>query len=106
MRNLFQKEKIRVNIKGADEKGNGCFCEIKITGHLEEHWSDWLGGLEFSQDGRGSSILTGIVPDRAALDGVLAQIRDLELTLISITPKDIDGETSEGDGENVERSSE
>ena len=79
--------------------------EIKIRGHLDEHWSDWLGGLEITHDGHGNSFLTGVVPDQAALHGILAQIRDLGLTLISITPKDVDWETSKGNDENVQRSS-
>jgi hypothetical protein len=66
---------------------SGIHYEIKIKGHLEEHWSDWLGGLEISQDTQGYSLLVGIVPDQAALHGILAQIRDLGLTLISLTPK-------------------
>jgi len=60
--------------------------EIKIKGHLDEHWSDWLGGLEITQDEHGNSFLTGIVPDQAALHGILNQIRDLGLTLVSIKP--------------------
>ncbi len=61
--------------------------EIKIKGHLEKHWSDWLGGLEISCDAEGNSLLTGIVPDQAALHGILAQIRDLGLPLIALTPR-------------------
>ena len=61
--------------------------EIKIKGYLDEHWSDWLGGLEICQDKHGNSLLTGIVPDQAALHGILNQIRDLGLTLISIKSK-------------------
>lgn len=75
--------------------------EIKIKGHLDEYWSDWLGGLEITQDVQGNSLLTGIIPDQAALHGILNQIRDLGLTLISISPKGIDGESCEGNDENV-----
>jgi len=80
--------------------------EIKIKGHLDKHWTDWLGGLEITQDKQGNSLLTGVVPDQAALHGILMQIRDLGLTLISITPKGIDSETSEADDENAKQSSE
>lgn len=61
--------------------------EIKIKGHLEEHWSDSLGGLEISHDAQGNSLLTGIIPDQAAPHGILAQIRDLGPPLISLAPK-------------------
>jgi len=66
--------------------------EIKIKGHLDEHWSDWLGGLDITQDEQGNSLLTGIVLDQAALHGILNQIRDLGLTLISIKPMISDNE--------------
>jgi hypothetical protein len=66
---------------------SGIEYEIKIKGHLEDHWSDWLGGLEITRDLQGHSLLTGIVPDQAALHGILAQIRDLGLILISLTPR-------------------
>jgi hypothetical protein len=47
-----------------------------------------LGGLEIAHDAKGYSLLTGIVPDQAALHGILAQIRDLGLTLIWLTSAD------------------
>ncbi len=70
----------------------GIIYEIKIKGHLEEHWSDWLGGLDITKDEHGYSLLTGIVADQAALHGILNQIRDLGLTLISISPQMVTGE--------------
>jgi len=83
-------------------KDNCNTYEIKIKGQLDDHWSDWLGGLEITQDGHGNSLLRGPVPDQAALHGILAQIRDLGLTLISFTPKDTKVESIKGDGQNVE----
>ncbi|MBI5934827.1 MAG: RDD family protein [Chloroflexi bacterium] len=71
-----------------DEKG--IHYEIKVKGQLEEHWADWLGGLSITHDAHGNSLLTGVVPDQAALHGILAQIRDLGLTLISLTPQDVE----------------
>ncbi len=65
----------------------GIAYEIKVKGNLGEHWSDWLGGLEITQDKQGNSLLIGVVPDQAALHGILNQIRDLGLTLISVSPQ-------------------
>jgi len=70
----------------------GIIYEIKIKGHLEEYWSDWLGGLEITRDEHGYSLLTGVVTDQAALHGILNQFRDLGLTLISISPLVATGE--------------
>ena len=83
----------------------GIHYEIKVKGQLDEHWADWLGGLSITHDAQGNSLLTGVVPDQAALHGILTQIRDLGLTLISITPKDDHGETVEGDDKNVQQNS-
>jgi hypothetical protein len=74
-------------ITSAVDADDAIAYEIKIKGHLEDHWSDWLGGLEISHDTQGHSLLTGIILDQAALHGILAQIRDLGLTLVSLTPK-------------------
>jgi len=63
----------------------GIQYEIKVKGHLGEHWSEWLGDLSITRDTQGNSLLVGFVPDQAALHGILAQIRDLGLTLISLT---------------------
>lgn len=63
------------------------YYEIMVKGQLEEHWSDRLGGLNIRHDPQGNSRLTGFVPDQAALHGILMQIRDLGLTLISLKPQ-------------------
>lgn len=68
--------------------------EIKIKGHLDSHWSNWLGDLEIIHDEHGNSLLRGCIPDQAALHGILVQIRDLGLTLISIQPQSSDDETN------------
>ena len=72
----------------------GIHYEIKVKGHLEEHWSDWMGGLEITRE-ENHSLLSGVVPDQAALHGILVQIRDLGLTLVSITPKNVPDEEQE-----------
>ena len=70
---------------GRASSGDSDRYEITVKGHLEEHWSEWLGGLSITRDAQGNSHLVGCVPDQAALHGILAQIRDLGLTLISLT---------------------
>jgi len=72
----------------------GIEYEIKIKGHLDENWSDWLGGLKITQDEQGNSHIRGVIPDQAALHGILNQIRDLGLTLILVAPKGTDDKTS------------
>ncbi len=62
----------------------GEWYEIRVQGHLPGSWSDYFGGLEIQCDANGQSILSGRLPDQAALHGVLARIRDLNLKLISV----------------------
>jgi hypothetical protein len=66
--------------------GGGGWYEIKVTGHLDEHWSEVLGGLVIAHDDQGCTLLTGIIPDQAALHGILGQLRELGLTLIWLKP--------------------
>ncbi len=64
--------------------GGGGHYEIKVQGYLDGHWSEWLGGLAVNHDGEGYTLLSGLIPDQAALHGILVQIRDLGLPLISL----------------------
>lgn len=58
--------------------------EIRVEGHLTCGWSDWFHGMAICNDIHGESILTGSLPDQAALYGVLTRIHDLNLILISV----------------------
>lgn len=67
-----------------DPHTNGLY-EIRIKGHLDNHWADWFDGLTITQDPNGETRLTGPVTDQAALHGLLRKVRDLGLPLISVT---------------------
>ena len=58
--------------------------EIRIEGRIDEHWSDWFEGLMITRTAEGETLLTGEVSDQAALYGLLAKIRDLGLSLVSV----------------------
>lgn len=57
---------------------------IRIRGHLANHWSEWLDGLDIQHLEDGSTDLIGPIVDQAALHGVIARIRDLGLELLAI----------------------
>jgi ABC-2 type transport system ATP-binding protein len=56
---------------------------IRLGGRIEAARAAWPEGLDVRMDG-GDMLLTGGLPDQAALYGVLARARDLGLTLISV----------------------
>ncbi len=59
--------------------------QIRVKGHLGPQWTDWFGGLAITLEEGGDTLLTGPVADQAALHGLLKQVRDLGLPLISVT---------------------
>ena len=61
------------------------YYEIKIKGHLDQRGSEWFEGLQFTYVEGDATLLSGSLPDQAALHGLLERIRDLNLTLISVT---------------------
>ena len=72
--------------------------EIRIKGHLDETWADWLGGLTIHHEANGESLLAGTIPDQSALHGLLTRLRDMGIELISVNPIE-DPSFSEKDGD-------
>jgi hypothetical protein len=64
------------------------YYEIKVRGHLDHSWSERLGGLQITHLAGDITLLAGSLPDQRALQGLLERIRDLNLTLISVTSGD------------------
>jgi len=59
--------------------------EIRVKSQIDPQWSEWFGNLAITSVGQEQSLLTGIVPDQAALYGILTRLRDLSLALISVS---------------------
>ena len=60
------------------------YYEIRIKDHLESTWVDWFNGLIISNLENGEALISGYLPDQAALHGVLNRISNLGLTLVSV----------------------
>ena len=57
---------------------------IRVKGHLSPVWSEAFEGMQLTLTHNGETLITGAVADQAALHGLLARIRDLNLTLLSV----------------------
>jgi hypothetical protein len=64
--------------------------QIRVKGHLDDHWSDWFDGLTLTHQEDGTTVLSGPVADQAALHGILAKIRDLGLPLLAVNRVGLD----------------
>jgi hypothetical protein len=62
--------------------------EIRIKGHLAARWATRFDGMTLTTTGDGATVLEGLVADQAALHGLLRQVRDTGLPLLSVTQLD------------------
>jgi NADPH2:quinone reductase len=58
--------------------------EICVGGALDDHWTTWFDELVVTSTAPARTVLRGPLADQAALHGVLSQVRDLGLTLLSV----------------------
>lgn len=61
---------------------------IRVLGHLDDRWSDRLGGMvltrAFTKNNRPMTILIGQLNDQAALSGVMNALYGLHLSIFSV----------------------
>lgn len=66
--------------------------EIRVRGRLSaDQWMDWFDDLTVTS-GAGESMLRGLVPDHAALYGLLARLRDLAVPLVAVNVLDAEAQ--------------
>jgi len=58
--------------------------QIRVRGHLSSRWAEWFDGLTIENQPNGEALICGPVADQAALHGLLAKVRDLNLPLVSV----------------------
>jgi len=59
--------------------------EIRMLGRLGSRWASWFDGLILTNEDDGTTVIRGPVVDQAALHGLLQQLRDLGIPLLSLT---------------------
>lgn len=63
----------------------GDLYEIRVKGHLPADLSDWPEGLAITYEAGNVTVISARGVDQAAIDGLLAKIRDLNLKPISVS---------------------
>jgi hypothetical protein len=71
-------------MKTHSDIGSGGVYEIRVQGLVDESWAVWFDGMTIEPQPNGETLITGRVPDQAALHGILARIRDLNLPLLDL----------------------
>lgn len=58
--------------------------ELIVREPLGAEWAEWLAPLALQPIDNGGMRLVGLLPDQAALHGLLNRLRDLNLTILSV----------------------
>jgi len=62
------------------------YYQIRVQGRLEAHRAAWFDDMRLTPCENGDTLLSGAVPDQAALHSLLGRVCDLNLVLISVVP--------------------
>ena len=68
---------------------------IRVKGHLDFSWQPWFAGLQITREAAGTTVLSGSLPDQAALYGMLLKINRLGLTLLALESSEIQHDASD-----------
>jgi hypothetical protein len=78
-----------MSITSASRPDGSSWYEVRLQGRLDPRWSSRFDGMTLTT-GDGFTLLTGPVVDQAALHGLLHQLRDIGLSLVSVTRVEAD----------------
>ena len=67
---------------------------IRVKGHLDQSWQEWLENLQIVHEEDGTSQLSGPLSDQAALYGVLVKLDRLRVILLSLERRETPPEGS------------
>ena len=69
--------------------------EVRVAGHLDDHWATWLDDLTLVRQDDGTTVLTGPLADQSQLHGLLARVRDVGAPLLSLHTLDAPASAAE-----------
>lgn len=72
------------NTHPENESNEPAAYQIRIQGHLGPDWSGWFQDMSVTLEDHGQTLVSGPIADQAALHGLLKQVRDLGLPLLSV----------------------
>ena len=59
------------------------FCEIRVKGRLEAGWAEWFDSMNVETEAD-TTVISGVIADQSALQGVMEKISMFGLKVISI----------------------
>lgn len=74
---------------GTNRGGYGWHIEVIAGAHLDYWINDYFSGLTLRHNGDGTTVLTGELTDLPAVYGLILQLRDSGIALISLQVKRI-----------------
>ena len=74
-----------MNPPSTDRAPHSGWYRIRIKGRLASRWATHFEPMTLTDGDDGTTLIQGLVVDQAALHGLLAQVRDTGLPLISVT---------------------
>jgi len=83
------------NPNASHPTGSGWY-EIRVQGHLDPRWATRFDGMTLTRRSDGTTLIRGAVVDQAALHGLLHQLRDIGLPLLSVSQVQADQTTPPG----------
>ena len=79
---------------GSKRIGQTAEYRIRVLGRLDRRWTGWFPDLRIrpfeAPDGTPETLLSGTVPDQAALRGILCRLWDLGLTVSAMERRTVE----------------
>ena len=75
------------------------YYHIRVKGHLDLSWQPWFADLQIRSEAAGTTLLSGPLPDQAALYGMLLKLNRLGLTLLALESGEAQLDASDALGE-------